>query len=370
MPYAWEQPAWPAWRYDLTRLTMPLAAVRHAQGHLFGRMESLGFAQRDEAWLQTLTQEALETSAIEGERLDPWQVRSSIARRLGVDIGALAPADRSVDGLVEVMLDATERHAEPLTPERLCAWHGSLFPTGRSGLHEIRVAAWRDDARGPMEVVSGPIGRERLHYVAPPAERLEREMACFLDWFERVDTIDPVLRAGLAHLWLVTLHPFEDGNGRLARAVGDLALARADRSPQRFYSLSAQIQQERRDYYAILEQTQRGDLDATDWLSWFIAMLERAIARADETVSRVLLEARFWERFAKAGLNPRQIEVLERLLDGGFEGRLTSSKWARLVKCSQDTAHRDIRALIESGALEQAPGGGRNTHYRLRSRNI
>jgi len=366
MIYIWQQSGWPNWRYDIERLATPLASTRHVQGRLLGRMELLGFKLRDEAWLQTLTQDVVKTSEIEGERLDTEQVRSSIARRLGLDIGALAPVDRHVEGIVEIMLDATQRYAEPLTAERLCAWHGALFPTGRSGLAQIRVAAWRDDANGPMQVISGPIGREKVHYTAPPANRLAPEMTAFLDWFEQPHQLDPVLKAGLAHLWFITLHPFDDGNGRIARAIGDMALARSEQCPQRFYSLSAQIQQERNDYYNILERSQKGDLDVTEWLLWFLACLQRAIAQADETLSAVLVKAKFWERFASAPMNERQIKVLNRLLNG-FEGKLTTSKWAKLAKCSQDTAYRDILRLIELGALVKAEGGGRSTSYELTS---
>lgn len=362
--YIWQHPDWPNWRNDMTRLAAPLAMVRHVQGRLLGRMESLGFTLRDEAWLQTLTQDVIKTSEIEGERLDTELVRSSIARRLGLDIGALAPVDRHVEGIVEMMLDATQHYADPLTAERLFAWHGALFPTGRSGLAEIRVAAWRDDENGPMQVISGPIGREKVHYIAPPANRLAPEMATFLDWFEQPDELDPVLKAGLAHLWFVTLHPFDDGNGRIARAVGDMALARSEQSQQRFYSLSAQIQQERSDYYNVLERSQKSDLDVTEWLLWFLACLQRAIAQADQTLSAVLAKAKFWERFASAPMNERQIKVLNRLLDG-FEGKLTTSKWAKLAKCSQDTAYRDILTLIELGALVKTEGGGRSTSYEL-----
>lgn len=368
MTYIWEHPDWPHWTCDLARLAMPLASVRHAQGRLLGRMESLGFKLRDEAWLQTLTQDVLKTSEIEGERLDTEQVRSSIARRLGLDIGALAPVDRHVEGTVEMMLDATRHFAQPLTAERLFGWHGALFPTGRSGLVEIRVAAWRNDAAGPMQVVSGPIGREKVHYTAPPADRLDGEVKRFLQWFEQADEQDAVIKAGLAHLWLVTLHPFDDGNGRIARAVGDLALARSEQTPQRFYSLSAQIQQERARYYDILERTQKGDLDVTEWLLWFLACLQRAIVRAEDTLSAVLVKARFWERFLSTPMNERQIKVLNLLFDH-FEGKLTTGKWAKLAKCSQDTAYRDILALIEMGALVKAEGAGRSTHYELMLRN-
>lgn len=362
--YLWERARWPEMRYAAGQLTAPLAAVRHAQGRLLGRMESLGFKLRDEAWLQTLTQDVLMTSEIEGERLDAHQVRSSIARRLGMDIGALAPVDRHVEGIVEVMLDATRNCAKPLTVKRLHAWHGALFPTGRSGMARIRVAKWRDDTQGPMQVVSGPVGREKVHFRAPPAERLSEEIRRFLMWFENsASDLDGVIKAGLAHLWLVTIHPFDDGNGRIARAVGDMALARSEQTHQRFYSLSSQIQLERGDYYDILEKTQKGDLDVTEWLLWFLACLRRAIGKADETLSSVVRKARFWDRFTDVRLNERQLKVLNRMLDG-FEGNVTTTKWAKLAKCSQDTAYRDILALIELGALK-ADGAGRSTHYVL-----
>lgn len=363
--YIWERVHWPEMTYDAAQLTAPLAAVRHAQGRLLGRMESLGFKLRDEAWLQTLTQDVLKTSEIEGERLDTDQVRSSIARRLGMDIGALAPVDRHVEGIVEVMLDATQNCAKPLTVKRLHAWHGALFPTGRSGMAKIRVAKWRDDAQGPMQVISGPVGKEKVHFRAPPADRLSDEIRQFLTWFENFEhDLDGVIKAGLAHLWLVTIHPFDDGNGRIARAVGDMALARSEETHQRFYSLSSQIQLERSDYYDVLEKTQKGDLDVTAWLLWFLSCLQRAIGKAEETLSSVVHKARFWDQFADTRLNERQIKVLNRMLDG-FEGNLTTTKWAKLTKCSQDTAYRDILVLVELGALK-ADGAGRSTHYVLK----
>ena len=362
--YIWQQPDWPVWKFDSARLAVPLASVRHAQGRLLGRMESLGFKSRNEALLQTLTDDVVKTSQIEGERLDSEQVRSSIARRLGMDVGALPPVDRHVEGIVEMMLDATQHYAEALTAERLFSWHGALFPTGRSGLVPIRVADWRDDSGGPMQVLSGAVGREKVHYTAPPAERIAFEMERFLAWLEHPADLDPVLKAGLAHLWMVSLHPFDDGNGRIARAVGDLLLARSEETVQRFYSLSAQIQQDRADYYAILERTQKGDLDVTEWLLWFLNCLQRAIVRAEDTLSEVLVKARFWDRFTNTPMNERQIKVLNRMLDG-FDGKLTTSKWAKLAKCSQDSAYRDILALVELGALVKAEGGGRSTSYEV-----
>ena len=362
--YIWQQPSWPDFTWDDERIAMPLAKVRHEQGRLLGRMESLGFELRNEAVLQTLTEDVLKSSEIEGERLDPGQVRSSIARRLGMDIAGLVPADRNVEGVVEMMLDATGKYDQPLTEERLFDWHASLFPTGRSGMTKIRVGDWRDDTAEPMQVVSGPIGREQVHYEAPPAHKLTDEIAAFCSWFDRPAETDQVLKAGLAHLWFVTVHPFDDGNGRIARAVADMALARSEESSQRFYSMSAQIRAERNQYYDVLEHTQKGTLDITGWLEWFLACLSHAIDGAQQTLGGILFKARFWERFAHEPLNQRQIKVLNRVLDG-FEGKLTSSKWARLAKCSQDTAYRDIVDLLERGALAKNPGGGRSTSYSL-----
>jgi Fic family protein len=362
--YLWEKPDWPALTWNEKRLTRQLAAVSREQGRLLGKMEALGFELRSEAHLQTLTEDVMKSSEIEGEMLEREQVRSSIARRLGMDAGGLVPADRNVEGVVEMMLDATGNAATPLTEERLFAWHASLFPTGRSGMNKILVGCWRDDRSGPMQVVSGPVGREKVHYEAPPAERLSEEMAKFLRWFEQPGEMDPLLIAGLAHLWFVTVHPFDDGNGRIARAIADMALARSEKTGQRFYSMSAQIRREHKGYYETLESTQKGDLDVTRWQEWFLKCLERAIEGAQETLGAVLDKARFWERFATEALNERQIKVLNRLLDG-FEGKLTTSKWAKLAKCSQDTAYRDILDLIDRGAVQKDPGGGRSTSYSL-----
>ena len=367
--YIWQSPDWPAWRYDAMALAPHLARVHQAQGHLRGRMDALGMAQRDQAALQVVTEDVLKTSEIEGEHLDRNAVRSSIARRLGVDIGALAPVDRHVEGVVDMVLDATGRHAEPLTVERLLGWHAALFPTGYSGMSPSRVGAWRDDASGPMQVVSGSIGRRKVHYEAPPAGRLEREIDSFLRWLDGVEAAgathgDPVLRAGLALLWLVTLHPFDDGNGRISRAVGDLMLARAEHSPQRFYSLSGQIERERKDYYAQLEATQKGDMDVTVWLRWFLDCLLRAIEAADATIGAVLVKATFWQRWAGTPMNERQLKLLNRLLDG-FEGKLTTAKWAAIAKCSADTALRDISDLVGRGVLVRSEAGGRSTSYVL-----
>ena len=315
-----------------------LVDVRHRQGRLIGRMEGLGFQLRAEAVLHSLTEEVLKSSEIEGEKLDRDHVRSSIARRLGMNIGGLLPADRDVEGAVEMMLDATQRYDQPLTGRRLFDWHAALFPTGRSGMTKINVGGWRDDKTGPMQVVSGPVGKERVHYQAPAAERVRQEMKRFLDWLERDNSTDLVVKSGIAHLWFVTIHPFDDGNGRIARAIADMVLARSEQSPQRFYSMSAQIRQERQAYYDILESTQKGDLDITHWLEWFLGCLGRAFDRAETILAAVLNKARFWEAFQRGvEFNERQRDIVTRLLNG-FEGKLTSSKWAKLAKCSQDTA--------------------------------
>lgn len=363
--YIWEKQNWPDFTWDETSLSRLLAHVSKEQGRLLGKMEALGFDLRNEAHLRTLTEDVVKSSEIEGEKLEPGQVRSSIARRLGLDVGGLVPADRDVEGVVEMMLDATGNYTEALTKDRLFAWHASLFPTGRSGMTKIRVGKWRDDNNGSMQVISGPFGREKVHYEAPPADRVPNEMARFLLWFEQPgDTGDPLLIAGLAHLWFVTIHPFDDGNGRIARAIADMALARSEKTGQRFYSMSAQIRREHKEYYDTLESTQKCELDVTRWQDWFLNCLLRATEGAQETLSAVLQKARFWERFAKEPLNERQIKTINRLLDG-FEGKLTTSKWAKIAKCSQDTAYRDILDLIERGALQKDPGGGRSTSYSL-----
>ena len=363
--YIWQQADWPHWRFDAAALAEPLAQVHRAQGHLQGRMAELGLAQREQATLLALTQEVVKTSEIEGERLNLETVRSSIARRLGVDIGALAPADRHVDGVVDMVLDATGRFDAPLTVERLLGWHAALFPTGYSGMARIRIGAWRDDATEPMQVVSGPIGRQKVHFEAPPARTLAAQTQTFLQWFNAEAVGDALIKAGLAHLWLVTLHPFDDGNGRISRAVGDMALARAEGSSQRFYSLSAQIQRERKDYYDQLEATQKGTLDVTPWLAWFLGCLLRAVQGANDTLTTVLGKAQFWQRWAGTPLNERQIKLINRLLDG-FEGKLTTAKWAAIAKCSTDTALRDINDLLARGVLRKLEGGGRSTGYELR----
>ena len=356
---------WPAFKWEGDKIILPLSTVRHKQGRLLGKLEGLGFRLREEATLETLTQDVVKSSEIEGEKLPTDQVRSSIARRLGIEIAGEVPANRNVEGVVDMMLDATQRYDWLLTDERLFGWHASLFPTGRSGMYKIQVGGWRDDAKGPMQVVSGAIGRERVHYEAPEAGRLNVEMNTFLEWFNKTTAMDPVLKAAIAHLWFVTIHPFDDGNGRIARAIADMQLARADASGQRFYSMSAQIQRERNVYYDILEETQKGNLDITKWLLWFIECLDRAISLSEENLSGVTQKAKFWESHQSVSLNERQRKMLNKLMDG-FEGKLTSSKWAKIAKCSPDTALRDIQDLIEKGILEKEEGGGRSTSYRIK----
>jgi len=362
--YLWERPDWPDFTWEDRSVSNLLAHAHREQGRLQGKMEALGFDLRSEAHLRTLTTDVVKSSEIEGENLDSDQVRSSIARRLGMDVSGLVPADRDVEGVVEMTMDATGNYDEPLTEARLFAWHAALFPTGRSGMRFIQSSNWRNDSDGPMQIVSGPIGREKVHYQAPPAARVPEEMSTFLDWFEQSAGVDPLLEAGLAHLWFATVHPFDDGNGRIARAIADMALARAENRRQRYYSMSTQIRNERKQYYAMLERTQKSELDVTQWQEWFLGCLARAVEGAQETLDSVLEKSRFWERFAQEPLNPRQIKVLNRLLDG-FEGKLTTSKWAKLAKCSQDTAYRDILDLVKRGALQKDPGGGRSTSYSL-----
>ncbi len=365
--YIHEHPGWPQLRWETDRLADGLAAVRYKQGCLVGRMQSLGFDLQQQALLETLTQDVHKSSDIEGERLDLEQVRSSVGRRLGMDIGGLRHADDKVEGVVEMMLDATGNYDLALTRDRLYGWQAALFPTGRSRMRSITVGGWRDDRTGPMQVISGPIGKERVHFEAPAAERIDDEIDTFLSWFNGPSETDGVLRAALAHLWFVTVHPFDDGNGRIARAITDMALARSEDSSQRFYSMSSQIRVERRAYYHILERTQKGTPDVSEWMAWFLACLGRAIDGAGTTLASVLAKARFWQQIEGVPLNVRQRKVLNRFLDG-FEGKLTTSKWAKLAKCSQDTALRDITDLVDSGILVRSSARGRSTNYSLTTR--
>lgn len=362
--YIYELKEWPNFTWDQPKISNLLADVRHLQGRLLGRMEGLGFQLRKEATLQTLTQDVIKTSEIEGEKLDTEQVRSSIARRLGMDIGGAPYIDRSVEGIVEIMLDATGNYNLPLTKERMFNWHAALFPTGRNGLHAITVGKWRDDNKGPMQIVSGPYGKEKVHYEAPAHDKLEKEMARLIKWIEEKNETDLVIKSALAHLWFVTIHPFDDGNGRISRAIADMILARSENTSQRFYSMSSQIKRERKAYYDVLEHSQKANMDITNWLEWFLNCLKRAIIASDETLEVILIKAKFWETHAGESFNDRQRKVINQLLDG-FEGKLNSSKWAKFTKCSQDTALRDINDLLERGILAKDDAGGRSTGYHL-----
>ena len=361
--YIYQEPNWANFYWNKEKVLASLSKVKLTQGLLLGRMEALGFSLKEEAVLNVLTQDVIKSSEIEGEILDKDQVRSSIAKRLGLDIGGGIHVNRNVEGIVEMMLDATQNYESLLTKDRLIGWHASLFPTSYSGMHKIEVGKFRDDKNGPMQVVSGPIGKEKVHYQAPDASFLEIEMNGFIDWINSQNEIDSVLKAGIAHLWFITLHPFDDGNGRIARALTDMFLARAENTNQRFYSMSAQIRNERNSYYDILEKTQKGSLDITDWLIWFLDCLLRAIKNTKETLESIFNKALFWQQFSNQILNDRQRKVINKLLDG-VEGKLTSSKWAKLCKCSQDSANRDILDLIEKNILIKV-NLGRNTNYIL-----
>ena len=364
MRFIHQHRGWPDFKWDLPSLSSLLAKVRNTQGRLLGRMDGLGLPLRAQATLTTLTADVTKSSAIEGEFLDQEQVRSSIARKLGLDVAGMVSSSRNIDGIVEMMLDATQNFKQPLTCERLFAWQAALFPTGSSGMTPITVGNWRTSESGPMQVVSGAIGRERVHFEAPPAERIPQEMERFLLWLEQDQGIDSVMKAGIAHFWFVTIHPFEDGNGRVGRAIADLLLARSDGMAERFYSLSSQIESERKEYYEKLEASQRGGLDITLWLGWFLECFERALMGAEGLLEQVLRKARLWQRISQGPVNDRQRVVLNRLLDG-FEGKLTSSKYSKLAKCSADTALRDIQDLVGRGIMLQSSSGGRSTSYEL-----
>jgi Fic family protein len=356
---------WPDFTWRLNEFINLLSEGRNLQGRIFGRMESIGFDLRKEATLETLILDVLKSTEIEGEILNPNQVRSSIARRLGMEIAGSVESDRNVDGMVEMMIDATQNSFKPLTKERLFDWHAALFPTGRSGMYKITVADWRTDSTGPMQVVSGAMGKEKVHFQAPHSSLIETEMSRLLTWFNTNNELDLVLKAAVAHLWFVTIHPFDDGNGRITRALTDMLLAQSDRSTQRFYSMSAQIRLERKQYYEILEKTQTGNLDITDWIKWFLSCLINALKSTDAILNRVLFKADFWNRHAKTVMNERQKKLLSKILDG-FEGKLTSSKWAKIAKCSKDTAIRDINDLISKNILQKEEAGGRSTKYELK----
>jgi Fic family protein len=362
--YIYQLSDWPGFTWDSNVLIAPLAKVRHIQGKLVGKMETLGFKLRNEAVLETLTMEVLKSSEIEGQILNLDQVRSSIARRLGMKISGLVPSDRDVDGVVEMMLDATQNFDKSLTIDRLFGWHSALFPSGRSGMYKIIAGKWRDDSTGPMQVISGAMGKEKVHYQAPPASDIKKEMKLFLSWFNKSSDKDLIIKSGLAHLWFLTIHPFEDGNGRIARALSEMLLTRSDGVSQRFYSMSFQIRSERKDYYNILEKSQKGTLDATEWLVWYLKCLENALYSSDVILLKVLYKNKFWTKFATEVLNSRQILLINKLLDD-FTGQFTTSKWAKIAKCSPDTALRDIQDLLNKNILKKNPSGGRNTNYKL-----
>lgn len=362
--YIWQQDDWANFKWDDKEISYYLGKVRAIQGRLIGKMSLLGFDLKSSAELDTLTMEVTKSSEIEGEILDSEQVRSSIARHLGIDNSGLPQADRYIDGVVEVMIDATQNYLQPLTQERLFGWHAALFPTGRSGMHRITVGDWRKDEGGAMQVVSGAMGKEKVHYQAPDANDVPEEMENFLSWLNREDRTDPALRAAIAHLWFVTIHPFDDGNGRLARTIADMLLTRADGIPQRFYSMSAQIRKERKQYYEVLEKTQKSNLDITAWLIWFLDCLEAALLDSENSLSRILQKSKFWERNRKISMNDRQTKIINMLWDG-FDGKLTTSKWAKITKTSPDTALRDIQDLVNKGVLRKTDEGGRSTNYEI-----
>lgn len=362
--YLHQNKGWPNFKWDSDTLLPYVSKVRDLQGRLIGRMEGMGFVLRKEAVLETLTEDVVKSSEIEGELLDPEQVRSSVARRLGMEISGLPNASRGVEGVVEMMLDATQKYNDPLTKDRMCGWHAALFPTGRSGMNKITVGDWRKDEQGPMQVVSGAIGKEKVHYTAPEAPRLEEEMKRFIKWFNTDKSMEPVIRSAIAHLWFVSIHPFDDGNGRIARAIADSQLARADRTNQRFYSMSAQIMRSKKGYYNILETTQKGSIDISQWLVWYFERLVDALEATNETLSKIMVKAKFWELHKNTQFNKRQIEMINKL-QGDFVGKLHSSKWAKMTKVHRDTARRDIQDLIEKGVLSDPGAGGRSTNYIL-----
>lgn len=361
--YIWQREDWPFFTWDDSKLSYKLGRVRSLQGKLVGKMSALGFELKNNAMLDALTSDITKSSEIEGEILNVDQVRSSVARHLGIEIEGLPDADRYVDGVVQVMIDATQNYMKPLTDERLFDWHAALFPTGRSGAYKITVADWRQGAE-PMQVISGAMGKERIHYQAPDSNNVPHEMSVFLAWANDSQKIDSVLKAAIAHLWFVTIHPFDDGNGRISRTITDLFLARADEMPHRFYSMSAEIRKQRKGYYEILEKTQKGDLDITAWLEWFLDCLEAALLDTEKSIRTILQKATFWDKHRSISMNERQIRMVNMLWDG-FDGKLTSSKWGKITKCSPDTALRDIQDLINKGILRKTEEGGRSTNYEL-----
>lgn len=355
---------WPQFSWKIEAFLSLLTEVRNKQGILTGKMDAIGFNLQNEAYLETLSQDVIKSSEIEGEILDTQQVRSSIARKLGIDIGGLVDSERDVEGIVEMMIDATQHYKSEINEERLYGWHSALFPAGRSGMHKIIVGKWRDDLTCPMQVVSGPMGKESVHFEAPAASMLKDEMQKFLHWTNNPNENDSVLNAAISHLWFITIHPFEDGNGRIARAITDMMLCRSENKTQRFYSMSSQIKEQKKQYYDILESTQKGNLDITEWLVWFLECLRNAIDSSSSIVHKIMAKHKFWNEHKTVTLNKRQIKIIE-LLFGNFFGNLTTSKWAKINKCSQDTALRDIQDLVEKDILKKSKSGGRSTNYEL-----
>ena len=359
--YIWQSEEWPRFIWDDKELIPLLGRVRNIQGRLLGKMSVIGFSLGEEAVIRIMTADALKTSEIEGEKLNLAQVRSSVARHLGLEIPNMIPSDRNTDGVVEMLIDASQNYTKKMTEKRLFEWHASLFSAKPSWM-KIIIGDWRNDKRGPMQVVSGPIGKETVHYQAPDAAEIPKEMEALLTWINEDRETETVLKAGIAHLWFLTIHPFEDGNGRIARALTDMILARSDESSMRFYSMSAQIQSERENYYQMVEKTQKGTLDITEWLKWFLKSLEQAILSTEDMLKNIFKKAEFWKRHEKTPLNERQRFMINKLMED-FEGKLKTSKWAKMTKCSQDTALRDITDLLEKGILKKEKDGGRSTNY-------
>lgn len=353
---------WPHLHWNEQEFISLLSEVRNLQGKLMGKVELLGFELKGEANLETLIQDVLQTSEIEGEILNPELVRSSIATRLGLEYSGLEHSDRNIEGIVELMLDATQNDNKVLTEERLFGWHSALFPTGRSGMHKIEVANWRS---GAMQVVSDGMGRETVHYEAPKAEQLVSEMEQFIDWYNNEQNLESLLKAAVAHLWFITIHPFDDGNGRIARAITDMQLSKADGVNQRFYSMSTEINKQKKSYYTILERTQKDDLDITEWIIWFLECLKNSILYSSVIVDKVVKKHQFWVKNAGLISNERQQKMINKLMDH-FEGNLTTNKWAKITKTSPDTALRDITDLVNKRVLVKANSGGRSTHYILK----
>ena len=369
MKYIWQTKSWPGLKWDSDKLLKPLGDIRFNQGSLITQIKELGFEIQQTARADVLVEEALKTSAIEGEKLDPDAVRSSVGRKLGLpDAGLKEVRDQKAEGLVEILLDATINHSKKMTFERIWSWHAALFPTGYSGMLKISVGRWRDDNKGPMQVVSGPIGQEKVHFEAPPAKKLDKEMQTFISWINETSELDGIIRAGLVHIWFVTIHPFDDGNGRIARTLTDMLLARDENNPKRFYSLSSQIMAERNDYYEILKSTQAGTGDITDWLKWFLACMNRAILNSNTLLKKVMTKARFWQEFAQTRLHERQTKVINQMLDAGahgFEGGLKNKKYMGIAHTSRATAQRELADLVNKGILIKMPGGGRSSSYDL-----